>query len=339
MKVLLETYNTFAQNVGSGVKTRIFSFHRALTELGIQVDYFDKWHTEIIDYDIIHVFKATLDDYNLMYFAKSLGKKIVLSSIIPLSDEKKIVLNRYARRILPIHTLYEITERCLKLADSIVTESETESRFIQKYYNVSPSKITALPNGINSLISDGNPEIIRKELPFKGDFVLQVGRIDHNKNQLNTIRALKGSGIPLVIVGGPAPQEIDYYRQCLREADNNVYFIGWISLDDPRLASVYAAAKVLVLSSIHETFGNVIVEGGINDCILACSDNLPISNWEVIRPYISYFNPSSIKDMKKVISDVFNYSVPSGQSELFKEFFSWKRIAEEHIKIYESLLS
>jgi len=339
MKILFETYNTFAQNVGSGVKTRIYSLHNALTALGCEVDFFDKWTTKVDNYDIIHFFKAHIDNYNLMNHAKSLGKKIVLSSIVPLDEEYKILFNRALCRILPVHTTYDLTQRILKISDCIITQSSNESSFLHKYYGINIEKTIALPNGANTSITGGIPDIIRQELPFTGDFVLQVGRIDRNKNQLATIRALKGTNIHLVIVGGPAQNEMAYYEQCRSEANDNVYFTGWLAIEDERLASCYAAAKILILPSLHETFGNVLIEGAINECLLSCSNSLPITEWPIMKPYITTFSPKSTSDIRMTISNLLNKDVPHGQSEVFKNFFSWNRIAEEHIKIYRSLLS
>lgn len=338
MKILFETYNTFAQNTGGGVQTKLYSLLNALRSIGCEVDVYNKWNTKIVNYDIIHFFKASIDDYALMNYAKSQGKKIVLSSIIPLTDEKKILLNRLFCKILPLHTSYDLIRRGLQISDRILTESRTESIFLNKYYGVGLQKIIALPNGVNQNIVGGNSEIIRDELPFKKEFVLQVGRIDRNKNQLNTIRALKGLGIPLVIVGGPAPEEMDYYEQCIKEADHYTYFTGWISIDDPRLASCYAAAKVLILPSIHEIYGNVIVEGALNNCLIACSKSVPISDWDILKPYIHSFSPKSINAIRDIIIKLYNSDVPPAQFELFHDFFSWEKIAQKHLEIYESLL-
>jgi len=339
MKILFETYNTFAQNTGGGVQTKLYSLRDSLSSIGCEVDLFDKWKTKVEDYDIVHFFKVSIDDFALMNYAKSLGKKIVLSSIVPLSDVKKIIANRFLCKYLPIHTTYDLIRRSLVISNAIITESQTESNFINRYYGVDSSMITALPNGVSGQTLGGNPHIIRNELPFKEDFVLQVGRIDKNKNQLSAIRALKGTGIPLVIVGGPAPQEMGYYEQCRKEADDEVYFTGWIPMDDPRLSSCYAAAKVLILPSINEIYGNVIVEGALNNCLLACSNSVPISDWNVLKPYIHSFNPLSKEEIKHIVVKLYNGNTPSGQYELFNDFFSWERIAKKHFEIYERLLS
>lgn len=338
MKILIQAYNTFAQNPGGGVQTRIKSLYEEYQRQGVDVQLFDKWKTKIDDYDLIHFFKVTIDNYGLMFYAHSKRKKIVVSSIVPLEHAFRIKAHLLLNKIFPLHTLFEINKKCMDLADVIITQSPTESDFIHKNYKIPYAKLTALPNGVASNVIGGDSSLIRRELPFSGDFVLQVGRIDSNKNQLNTIRALKGTGIPLVIVGGPDPQEPRYFDECKKEAGNGVYFTGWIPLSDRRLASAYAAAKVLVLPSKKEIYGNAIIEGAIAGCNLACSNVIPIVDWPV-GDYIHTFNPNSIAEMRKALLDAFSNSRHPNQTGHFKEFFSWERIAKEHLKLYNSLFN
>ncbi len=115
------------------------------------------------------------------------------------------------------------------------------------------------------------------------------------------------------------------------------YFTGWIPISDPRLKSLYKSAKVLVLPSKKEIYGNVIVEGGISGCNLACSNVIPITDWN-IGQYIRTFNPDSIEDIREKLIAAFKAPLIDGQSEEFRTFFSWERVAKEHIEIYKKLI-
>lgn len=336
MRVLFQAYDTFAQNEAGGVRTKIMALYDHLRSLGCEVDMFDKWKTKISDYDIIHFFKASYSHLGLMEYARESGKKIVLSSIVPLADSGKIRFHMLLNKFVPLHTAHDLTRRNFEMSDVIITESKSESAFIQRNYNISPSKLTALPNGVNLAFLHGDPDICREKFGLRKDFVLQVGRIDPNKNQLTTIRALNGSGIPLVIVGGADPSAPEYERKCRETADENTVFTGWISASDPMLPSLYAAAKTLVLPSINEIYGNVIMEGGIAGCSLSCSDRVPLADWGLDK-YIDFFDPYSEQSLRNSIDRQFAQNVPCSQVEFFRNFFSWERIAKEHIGIYESL--
>ncbi len=74
------------------------------------------------------------------------------------------------------------------------------------------------------------------------DFALSVGEICPAENQLMTVHAMRGKGVPLVIVGrghGDA-----YEREVRRRADADVVFVD--TLEPLMLASAMSAAKVFV---------------------------------------------------------------------------------------------
>lgn len=337
MKILFQTYDTFRQNAAGGVNTKLTSLYEELISQGHKVDLFDKWTTKIEDYDVIHFFKVSIDYYNMMLYAHRINKPIVMSSIIPLTSPLKTRLNIAIGKYAKIHNTYELTRNMLLLSDIVITESKTESEFIGKNYNIPKNKLIALPNGISKSVLNGDPNLIRRELPFNDDFVLQVGRIDSNKNLLATIRALKGTGIPLVVIGGPDNTALSYYQKCIDESDKNVIYLGWIPSTDQKLSAAYAAAKAIVLPSINEIYGNVIMEGGANGCAIACSNTIPFCDWN-LNVNIHMFDPHSVSDIRTKVIEAFHSDKNENQTYLFKDFFSWKRVADEHYNIYENLL-
>jgi hypothetical protein len=44
-------------------------FKEEYKKQGVNVHLFDKWNTKIDDYDLIHFFKVTIDNYGLMVYA------------------------------------------------------------------------------------------------------------------------------------------------------------------------------------------------------------------------------------------------------------------------------
>ena len=92
-----------------------------------------------------------------------------------------------------------------------------------------------------------------------------------------------------------------------------------------------------MLPSKKEIYGNAIIEGAIAGCNLACSNVIPIVDWN-IGDFIRTFNPNSVPDIKKALLEAFNAPAILGQKDKFKDFFSWERIAKEHIKLYRSIL-
>ena len=52
MKILIESYNTCTQNKSGGVQVRINKIADLLIKRNITVDFFNKFSTKVVDYDI-----------------------------------------------------------------------------------------------------------------------------------------------------------------------------------------------------------------------------------------------------------------------------------------------
>lgn len=96
------------------------------------------------------------------------------------------------------------------------------------------------------------------------DFVLQVGRIEHLKNQLLLAYALRDLDVPLVLIGDC--QRRDYLDLCRRRGPKGLWVIP--RLDPKQLRSAYAAAAVHALPSFFEACGLASLEAGLAGCQL-----------------------------------------------------------------------
>ena len=336
MHIYIQSYNTFSQNLGGGVQTRVRSFFPAIQKYAPDAKLFDKWFDKIDDCDLIHFFKLSLDHYNLMDYAKSKGKKIVLSSVIPIADYMKIKAHLALCSFFPLHTVFDLNKRMLDMTDIILAQTSKEKEFIKKAYTISDSKIYVIPNGVSPNVLNGNPELIRTKLNLKKEFVLHVGRVDGNKNQLSLIRALQNLNIPVVFIGGPDPADPDYFEKCKQEATEEMYFLGWIKNSDPLVASAYSAAKVVVLPSHHEIFGNSLVEGAVNGANLVSSNVLPIEEYG-FQDQCWLTNPKSVSDIRDKVLCAYNAERTGVLRQKALEKYSWDAIARQHYNIYQTL--
>lgn len=246
MKILFDSYNTCCQNKAGGVQNKIKDLYNSLLSKSYEVDLFNKWKHSLDDYEILHLFKVSFEYWNLIQYAKSKGKKIVLSAVIPLSGGAKIKLDILLCKLLHLHTANFFTKRILETVDVVVTETGREKQFIVDVFNIPSNKVRVIPNGISLDFNITDANLFCERFNINRNFVIQVGRIDRNKNLLSVIKALKGTGVDLVVVGGPAPDEMEYFEECKRNSDETVHYVGWIKHDDPLLVSALKAAKVLV---------------------------------------------------------------------------------------------
>lgn len=333
MKIIYQSYNCCNQNASGGVQNRLRKVASLVAERGFNTELFNPFQTKLEKGDVLHVFMVSIDNYSLIQYAKNKGVKIVISTIIPLIDEAKLRLYKAINK-LPIVTTYKLNRMSLTSADALITESSKESDFICRYYQTTREKCHVIPNGTDFNTNSSN--IIYDILGFKRKYILQVGRFDANKNQLNVIKALKNSEYDLVLVGGPGDQK--YFDKCKGEAEGccNIHFVGWLKSNSEELRSAYSNAEVVILPSFYETFGLVAVEGAGSGAKLILSKTLPINEFEVFEncPQI---DPHDINDIREKVANSFNSCIDDGFTQNVQSFFSWDRIIDRHIEIYNSI--
>ncbi len=336
MKVIFAASYLSCQNPSGGVQNRLRKIASLLNNRGIKVELFNPFETKLEPGDILHVFKLSIDICPLIRYAKTIGVKIVISTVIPLEGENKLSAYKVLGKFIPITTSYKIEKSALLAANVLITESQNETDFITKYYGVDISKLQVIPNGVDIDCYDGDD--IYKAIGKKCRYVLQVGRFDKNKNQMNIIKALKNSSIDLVFIGGPGFGLDEYYRNCKEEAKNskNIHFLGWVDSDSKLLKSAYSHADTLILPSFFETFGLVAIEGASKGAKLALSNTIPLSNYSVFRN-CRKFSPSSVTEIKEAIDNCFNSELEPNFTQNVIKAFNWDAIIDAHINIYNSL--
>ncbi len=337
MKILFQGYNTCCQNLNGGVQQRIRKIKELLKNKNIKVDFFDPFTTKVSEYDILHIFQVNVENLGLIQCAKKNNVKVVLSSIVPLTDKLKLTLYKLLSKF-PITTAYKIEKNVLKLADLIITESKQESIFLSKIYGVELSKTIVIPNGYegnNAL----NSEIIFDAIGNRSEYALMVGRFDKNKNQLNVIKALKDTDVQLVLIGGADHTNSSYYDKCLEESKghNNIHFLGWVDSKSELLISAYSNAKVVISASHYETFGLTIIEGGAAGANLALSKTLPILDYGIFSN-CALFNPNSVKEIRKAVENSMAQPKSDALQDKIKKCFSWDSVIQQHIDLYSGLL-
>lgn len=336
MKILLDSYNNCCQNKAGGVQNKILDLYKNLKSHSYDLTLFNKWEHKIEDYDILHLFKVSFEYWSEISYAKSLGKKVILSSIIPLNNRLKIKLDLLLCKLFHVHTANYFTKRIFETVDIVVTETIKEKRFIEDVFGISSSKISVIPNGISLDLERADPSLFREKYNVVEDFVIQVGRIDRNKNLLSVIKALKNTGIHLVVVGGPASDEMAYFQECKKESDETVHFVGWIAHEDPLLASALKAAKVLVLPSHNEIFGNAVFEGAMAGCNIVLTEALPYKEWN-FGDKAYPINPDSIDDIRCKLLKAFEDPVDKTVAEDVYRYFSIDAVSKRHVELYEKV--
>ncbi len=333
MKVIIQGYNTCCQNKAGGVQTRIRKIASLLQERGVEVELFNPFESDIASCDVLHIFKLGVENQALVQAAKKQGKRVVMSAVAPVVRKGKLQFYK-AIRPLPVVTSYKIMYQTLQLTDIVIVETKAEADYLHSIYSVPYTKMVVVPNGLD--IEDYHGDEIFEALGKHCEYILQVGRFDENKNQLNIIKALKGTDIDLVFIGGADHTTQGYYKKCEEAAMgfDNIHLLGWQPKDSKILRSAYSNAKLVILPSHYETFGLVALEGGVAGANLAFSETLPILCYSSFKDCLT-FNPDNVNQIREVLVKAFGLPKDESLREKLIQEFDWNKIIDQHIEIYE----
>jgi len=270
--------------------------------------------------------------------AKKRGKPIVMSPVfgsydVPLWQMAlKVRLSKY---IPGLYTDYLLLKKILALSDRVLPLVEEEGHRLIKSFGVPIGRITIVPNGVDRRFGEGDPSLFQEKYCVT-NFVLQVGSIDPNKNQLALIKAMADLPYTFVIIGEPLLGYESYMEKCRGAAGKNVLFINQLDYDGQMLKSAYAAAKVFVMPSYSETWGQTLYQAACAGCSVIVSKNVPISPY--IRDYVSQAVPKSPKQFRTLIKKAMDSEKNEKLHQAALSMPTWQDVADQIIGIYEEVL-
>lgn len=344
MKIAFYVYPTAFQNPGGG-EVQLLKTKEYLEKRGVTIKLFDIWNDRLHDFDILHVFGSVKDALPMMEEAKRARVKTVLSTICWYSwksawgtygfwkTRSAAVLRHAVKVIFPF--VSSDRKRMIEMADILMPNSEMESRQLCRYFLVSNKKICVVPNGVDPVFAAARPDAFVAKYALK-KFVLCVGRIEPRKNQLSMIRALKGTDVPLVIIGDPVSHYQRYYETCRREASSQTLFLGGMPHGSELLISAYAACDTFLLPTWFETPGLAALEAGLAGAKIVITEEG--ATREYFRDFATYVNPSSESDIRRKTLATFEQKKGLQLKEHILKYFQWTEVAEQVLAAYRRLL-
>lgn len=215
-------------------------------------------------------------------------------------------------------------------ADLLLPNAAGEGESIRRDLGVS-TPIVPVPNGVD-------PGFARPSPPFaERGYVLFVGRIDPHKNQLGAIRALRPTGLPLVLAGDDHPHHADYARQCRAEAGDTVTFTGPVPHDSAELAELYRGARVHLLPSWFETTGLVSLEAALAGCSVVTTSRGHAR--EYLGDLAWYCDPGAPRSIEEAVRNAWEAPPLPALRQRVLDRFTWDHVAEATVAAYRSLLA
>ncbi|WP_312335603.1 glycosyltransferase family 1 protein [Sphingobacterium sp.] len=267
--------------------------------------------------------------------------KAHIKSIVTIHD---LIFLRHPELYHPIDRwIYKKKFRhACEASDRIVAISECTKNDIVDLFHIAEDKIDVVYQGCHeafkTIKTEEQKAELRNKLKLPKDFLLNVGTIEPRKNILPTVKAIKDTDIPLVIVGKPTRyhQEImDYIRQ--NNMENRIFFFQGLAMEE--LAVLYASATIFIYPSIYEGFGIPIIEALYSGTPVITS-NMGVFP-EAGGPASCYVDPTDVSQIQHAITTLLADSAKRYEMiEKGREFvqkFNDDKVAKQMASIYASL--
>ena len=247
---------------------------------------------------------------------------------------------------------WETQKRILQKADAIITDSHSSKRDIHKFARIPNDKIhvvyLAASEKFKKLKTGNLKSEIQKKYDLPDSFLLYVGDVTWNKNLPSLIKSVLETDYHLVIVGSAfANKDFDktnpwnkglHEAQVLSENNDKFRVLGFVP--DSDLAAIYNLATSFIMPSFYEGFGLPVLEAMQSGCPVITTKEGSLE--EVSDSAVYFIDPYSVDSIRNGIEKVMQDKAlrlalsKKGISQAKK--FSWKKTAEETVKVYESVI-
>ena len=160
LKVLFITYPMAFHTPGGG-EMQLLAYKKHLELQGVQVDLFDPWKPNFLDYDLVHFFSVIGGSVHLCNFIKQLGIPLIITSSLWITKETK--------HLYPVD---EIRHQ-LSLADLIIGNSDIECDQMSNVFGLPREQFATVYNGVEDIFFESvSPELFRDTYNIHNPFQL-----------------------------------------------------------------------------------------------------------------------------------------------------------------------
>ncbi|MFC1640629.1 glycosyltransferase family 4 protein [Patescibacteria group bacterium] len=234
-------------------------------------------------------------------------------------------------------------------SSKVIAVSNNTKRDLEQLMDIDQSKVHVIYESVefDKYHTNHDPEEIQRVTRSSGirkPFLLYAGVWRSHKNILGMLEGFRkildrGLDYQLVITGKPDPHYPEIQDKIERmNLGNNVVLPGFVS--DSELPLLYAGAGLFLFPSFYEGFGLPPLEAMASGTPVVSSNTSAMP--EVLNDAVEFFDPYDTEDMARSLEKVLRNQ--SYQEELRNKGlvhvkqFSWKKMADETLKVYKSVL-
>ena len=330
MKVTFVAPYALPMSIG-GFQTQVYQIFQELKNLGVEVSWHNFVDSNLDGVDILQVMATDSSMISMMKRARNKGIKVVLTPQQGSRAKSNFYLKSclFWSRIPQLFTNHKLTNETIHCADYLTPLCSFEANRMVEVYGFDKNKISVIPNGLDKVYF--NDELERVDLPLK-DYLLIIGRIEENKNQLTLIEVANKLNMNLIIVGEPGNAGISYLEKCKSIANKNIYFWG-VEKDPKVIKYLYRNAKLTVIPSYSEMLPLVAFESLSQRTPVVCTNRCGIAGDAIPGLFFSDIDKLSLeKSVMKAIG------IERG-TITDKGIYTWADIAKMYKSVYEGLIS
>lgn len=228
----------------------------------------------------------------------------------------------------------------------LISESYRLGRLNQylpfKFQTEIQNKMVTLPNGIDRYWLENKVEKAKNlNLIDKTVNLIFVGDLNENKNILTVLKVMeslqnKNIKIHLKIIGdGPLKKQVE---SIVRDKKLSAILYGYVN-SASKLRELYRTSDIFIMPSFRETFGLVYIEAMSQGLPVLYTKNEGIYGFfkEGVVGYGS--EPKNVVEIERNLIKVLkNYDSISTNALAESANFSWDKITDEYLKIYNQLI-
>ncbi len=329
MKVLFYTRKDLQENP-AGDTTIIQGLKEYLRKLDTKVDLCTDHRVNLGTYDLIHLFNVSraTELFNFIKLLPLESKALVLT---PIYWDLSAYLKETNQNVKMDAWIKGEKKRqyVFDHVDLSIPHCTGEANLIKRNFHYN-KLYKIIPYGTRPIQNESS-NYIKDRYGFTR-YLLCVGRICPQKNQLNLIKSLRNDSIPTVFVGNI--NDVAYYRACRGEAKENMIFIN--NMQQHQIANLYKNAHVHVLPSWLEYPGLTNLEAGVAGCNIVSTETGSVK--EIFKDMIFYCHPGSLESIRTSILK----ALETPKNDLLKnyilEHYTWENYAMKIQTQYKQLL-
>lgn len=197
----------------------------------------------------------------------------------------------------------------MRNANHIITMSEHTKKSIVEHFNIVPTKISVIYEGVDEKFKPLDKMEAKKILQrysIERPYLLSVGTLEPKKNYTRLLKAYNAvkTDLDLIIVGKKGWKADDIFKTIASLGiKERVKILGYVQNDD--LPYLYNGAEVFVFPSLYEGFGLPLLEAMACGTPVICSNTSSLA--EISGDAAIKFNPESVDEivnqLQRVIDD------------------------------------